>query len=56
MGYGDLDLLKSFRSDIQDSGQGGLFESLQTTSAPERKWDWAKLVGRHWGDIKIQNC
>ena len=33
--HGDLELLKWFRSDIQDGHHGGHLESLQITSAPE---------------------
>ena len=33
--HGDLELLKWFRSDIQDSHHDGHLENLQITSAPE---------------------
>ena len=33
---GDLELLKWFRSDIQDGHHGSHLENLQITSAPER--------------------
>ena len=34
--YGDFELLKWFRSDIQDGHHGSHLENLQITSAPER--------------------
>ena len=44
---GDLELLKSFRSDIQDGRQGDHLEMLQTTSPPKPCPIELKLDGRH---------
>ena len=39
---GDLELLKWFRSNIQDGHHGSHLENLQITSAPNGKTDWAQ--------------
>ena len=53
--HGDSELLKSFRSDIQDGRHGGHLEILQT-SPPKPCPIELKLDGRHHRDIEIQNC
>ena len=52
----DSELLKLFRSDIQDGRHGGYLEILQTLSPPKPSQIEPKLYGRHRSDIEIQNC
>ena len=40
--HGDSELLKSFRSDIQDGHHSSHLEIIQTTSLPNHKLDWAE--------------
>ena len=51
----DSELLKWFRSNIQDGHHGGHLEILQTTSQTI-SWMEPKLDGRHHSDTEIQNC
>ena len=53
----DSELLKSFCSLIQDGRNCGHLEILQTTSPPKTVGGIEpKIDGRHWRNIKFQNC
>ena len=56
MPHKDLDLLKTFCSDIQDGRHVDHLENLQTTSPPKTvSWTELKLDGRHQSNIEVQN-
>ena len=56
--HGDLELLKWFRSGIQNGHHGSRRENLQITSFCSRMVSLIelKLDGRHWSVMEIQNC
>ena len=49
----DSELLKLFRSAIQEGRLGGHLENLETTSAPKPCQSKPKLGVRHWGHMEI---
>ena len=49
--HGDVELLKSFRSDIQDGRSVSHFENLQTASPPKLCWIELKRDGRYQSNI-----
>ena len=52
----DSELLKSFRSDIQDGRHGGQWNSSNNISSQTLSRIKPKLDGRHHSDTEIQNC